>query len=76
MYIYLFWASQVMLVVKNTATNAGDIRDKSLIPGPGRSPREGHSNMLQYSCLGNPMVRGAWLAMVHRVTELDTTGVI
>ena len=44
------------------------------IPELGRSPGEGHSNPLQYSCLGNPMDRGAWRATVHRVTkELDTT---
>ena len=44
------------------------------IPELGRSPGEGNSNPLQYSCLGNPMDRGAWRATVHRVTkELDTT---
>ena len=39
------------------------------IPGLGRSPGEGHSNPPQYSCLKNPMDRGTWLAMVHRVTK-------
>ena len=53
------WASQVALVVKNPA-NAGDIRDMSSIPGLGRSPGGGHGNPLQYSCLENPMARGAW----------------
>ena len=53
-------ASQVVLVVKNLPANAGDIRDISLIPGSGRSPGGGHSNPLQYSCLGNPLDRGAW----------------
>ena len=48
-------ASQVVLVVKNPLANAGDIRDAGLIPGSGRSPREGHGNTLQYSCLENPM---------------------
>ena len=42
------------LVAKNTPANAGDLRDVSLIPGLGRSPREGHSNPFQYSCLENP----------------------
>ena len=48
-------------------------RDAGLIPGSGRALGEGNSNPLQYSCLGNPMGRGAWWATVHRVTkELDT----
>ena len=48
--------------------------DSGLIPGSGRSPREGHGNPLQYSCLGNPMDRGAWRATVHGVAkELDRT---
>ena len=48
-----------------------------LIPGLGRSPRRGHGNPLQYSCLENPMDRGAWQATVHRVSvsELDMTEV-
>ena len=66
--------SQVALVVKNPPANAGDTRDASLIPGSGRSPGGGHGNPLQYSCLENPMNRGAWQAAVHGVTkELDTT---
>ena len=51
-------ASQVALVVKNPPANAGDVRDKGLIPGLGRSPGAGHGNPLQYSCLENPMDRG------------------
>ena len=44
------------------------------IPGSGRSPGEGNGNPLQYSCLGNPMDRGAWQAIVHEVAkELDMT---
>ena len=67
-------ASLVMLVVKNQAASAGDITDSGLIPGSGRSPGGGHGNPLQYSCLGNPMDRGAWRAAVHGVTkEMDTT---
>ena len=45
-------------VVKNPPANAGDARDKSSIPGSGRSPGEGNGNPLQYSCLGNPVDRG------------------
>ena len=57
-------ASQVVLVVKNLPANAGDIRDVGLIPGSGRSPGGGHGNPLQYSCLENPMDRGAGQATV------------
>ena len=46
-------------VVKSLPSNAGDIGDTDLIPGSGRSPGGGHGNLLQYSCLGNPMDRGA-----------------
>ena len=67
--------SQVVLVVKNPSVNAGDIRDVSSIPGLGRSPGGGHGNPLRYSCLENPMDRGAWLATVHRVAESDMTEV-
>ena len=57
-------------MVKYLPANAGDV---SLIPGSGRSPGEGNSNLLQYSYLENPMDRGAWRATVHEVTESDTT---
>ena len=60
------------LVVKNLAANAGDLRDAGLIPVLGRSPGEGQGNPLQYSCLENPMDRGAWWATVHRVTKSQT----
>ena len=46
-----------------------------LIPGSGRSPGGGHGIPLQCSCLENPMDWGTWLAIVHRVTESDTTEV-
>ena len=61
--------SQVVLVVKNLPANAGDKRDAGSIPGWGRAPGGGHSNPLQYSLLENPMDRGVWWAMVHRVTK-------
>ena len=51
-------------MVKNPPANAGDVRD--VIPGSGRSPG-GHGNPLQYSSLDNPMDRGVWSAMVHRL---------
>ena len=57
------------LVVKNPPANGGDIRDEVLIPGLGRSPRRGHGNPIQYSCLENPMNGGAWRATVHRVAK-------
>ena len=64
--------SQVALVVKNTPASAGDARDIGSIPGWGRSPGEGNGNPLQYSCLENPMDRGAWWATVRGVAESDT----
>ena len=57
----------VALVVENEPANAGDARDKGLIPGSGRSPGKG--NPFQYSCLENPMDGGAWWATVCRVTQ-------
>ena len=57
--------------VKNLPDNVGDMVS---IPGSGRSPGEGNGNPLQYSCLENPMGRGAWWATVHRVAkESDMT---
>ena len=52
-------SSQVALVIKNPPANAGDVRDTGSILGSGRSPGGGHGNSLQYSCLENPMDRGA-----------------
>ena len=58
-------------MVKNLSANAGDV---GLIPGSGRSPREGNDNLLQDSYLGNPMDRGAWWATIHTLTkESDMT---
>ena len=56
-------------MVKNPPANAGDIEDVGLIPVSGNSPGGGHGNPLQYSCLENPMDRGAWWAAVHRVAR-------
>ena len=56
-------------MVKNPTANAEDIRDGGLTLGLGRSPGGGHGNPLQYSCLGKPMDRGAWWAIVHGVSE-------
>ena len=66
------WASQVGLLVTNPLVNAGDIRDPGSTPGSGRSPREGLCNPLQYSCLENPMDRGAWQATFHGVAKSQT----
>ena len=58
---YYYWASQVALVVKNLLANAG------------RSPGVGSDNLLKYSCLENPMERGAWQATAHEITESNMT---
>ena len=60
------------LVVKNPLANAGDAGDMSSSPGSGRSPGGGHDNPLQYSCLKNPMDRGAWWAIIHGVAKSKT----
>ena len=57
---------------KNSPASAEDIRDTGSIPGSGRFPGEGIFNPLQYSCLGNPMDRGAWQAAVHGVMKSQT----
>ena len=69
-------ASQVALVIKNSPTNSGDIRDVSWIPVSGRSTGGGHGNTLQY-CLENDMDKGAWLGYSPwGGKESDTTGAI
>ena len=57
---------------KNLPVNAGDARDMDLVPGLERSFRVGNDNLFQYSCLENPMERGAWRATVHGVTKSQT----
>ena len=63
----------VSLVVKNPLANVRDIKDACSVPGLGRSPGGEHGNPFQFSCLENPINRGTWWAIVHRVTESDTT---
>ena len=71
MQLCYLWCFAGGSVAKNLPANAGDA---GLIPRSGRSPGEGNGNPLQYSCLRNPMDRGAWQATVHGVNkELDTT---
>ena len=61
-------------MVNYPPANARDVRDSVSIPESGRFPGGGHGNPLQFSCLENPMDRGAWWATVHLVAkELDTT---
>ena len=60
------------LVVQNPHVKAGDTRDPGLVPGSGGFPGEGSGNLLQYSCLENPMDKGGWHATVHSVTKSQT----
>ena len=65
------WTSLMIQSVVKSPANAGDMGS---IPGSGRPPGGGNDSPLQYSCLGNPMDRGAWWAIVYEVAkELDTT---
>ena len=66
------WTSQVSLVVKNLPAKAGGLRDADSIPRSRRSSGVENSNALQYSCLENPMDRGAWWTTVHRVKKSRT----
>ena len=59
-------------MLKNPHANEGGRRDAGSIPGSGRSPGGGHGNSLQYSCLENPMDRGAWQAIDHGVAKSQT----
>ena len=71
-YIYihtLFIGFPSGSVLKNPLANAGDAGDMGLISGLGRSPGVGNGNPFQYSCLGNPIDRGAWRATVHGVAN-------
>ena len=63
---------QVSLAVKSPPASAGGARDQGSIPGSGRPHGGGHGSPLQYSCLENPVDRGAWRALVHRVAQRRT----
>jgi len=65
-------ASQVVLVVKKSPADRGDVRDVGLIPGSRRSPGGEHDNPLQYSCLENSIDRRAYWDIVHRVAKSQT----
>ena len=62
----------MVLVIKTLPANSRDIRDMGLIPEWGRSAGRGHGHTLKYSCLENPMDRGAWWAIVYRVEKSQT----
>ena len=66
------WVLPRWLSGKESAYNSGATEDMSSISGSGRSPGEGNSNPLQYSCLENPLDGGAWLATVHEVAKSRT----
>ena len=69
-HIFTFFrASLVAQIIENPTCNAGGL---GLIPGSGKSPREGNGNPLQYSCLGNPTDREAWWATVYGVSKSQT----
>ena len=67
---FIYWSLPGSSNGKESACNMGGL---GLIPGWGRSPGEGHGNPLQYSCLENPVDRGAWWAVVHGVTKSWTS---
>ena len=72
--LYIKWGFPGNSMVKNPPADAGDARDMDLILGLGRYPGEENGNPLKYSCLKNPIDRGAWQATGHGVAkELDTT---
>ena len=68
-FVFSYWGFPTGSEVKASACNAGDLGS---IPGLGRSPEEGNGNPLQYSCLENPIDRGAWWATVHGVAKGQT----
>ena len=70
LYSHLFILMLKISQSKESTCNAGNVGS---IPGSRRSSGEGNGNILQYSCLENPLDRGAWWAAVHGVTESDTT---
>ena len=71
-FLFQICVLEMALVVKNPLTNTGNIGDAALTPWLGGSPGGRCGNRLQYSCLENPMDRGAWQVIVHRVTKSQT----
>ena len=69
-YVLKFLLLKLVLMVKNPPANAEDTRVIDSIPGSRRSHEIRNGNPLQYSCLENPMDRGAWQATVHRITRV------
>ena len=69
MYVWVYMGFSGGSEINNPPANAGDTRDMGSIPGLGRFPGAGNGSPLQYSCLENPMDRGAWWATVHRFTK-------
>ena len=69
LFLYLEGDYIQYAMVKNLPANAGDSGDAGSIPGSGRSHAGGNGNLLQYTCLKNPMDRGAWRATVHGVAK-------
>ena len=65
----IVWSFPGGAVVKNPPANAGEARDAGSIPGSGTASGVENENLLKYSCLGNPMDRGAWWATVHGVAK-------
>ena len=65
---WIYWPLEAFLVAQ-MAESACNVGDPGSIPGSGRSPGGGHGNPLQYSCLQNPMGRGAWRATVHGIAQ-------
>ena len=63
---------QVVLVIKNLPSSAGDVRDTGLLPGSERSPEGGNGNSLHYSCLENPKDTGDWQSVVRWITGSQT----
>ena len=72
MYVNKVQGFPCSLAVQNSSAHAGDVKDTDLIPGWGRSPGGGYGNPLPYSCLENPMDRGACWATVYRVGKNQT----